>query len=456
MSNPFSRLAIAVHNRMRRAVQGPPFDPNVFQIVTPDEEINRRLLEGLNHLSRMVCYPVGYRFRSRWVSSVEGKTTANALETILASLTLRYFDPQLALDAVRCFFVNQSLEGVVPSAVSPMSASSVPSAPLLLLPALKCCETTGGRDDLAFFYNRSVRFSDWLSVHKKREDGLFHPGGREDLAEGFTLFPPAAAPSGAALENHVSAALNFIMVYHFRMMSLAARRTGSPRDGRKFEARARKLAKAVVDACWDDARRDFFDVTDGTRAAVSSPAALLALPGEVVDRKKAEILTAKLETLAAYNPSTPSRMLSLYLLLEGLGKYGFHAAASNAASNALKNVVRCPKSARNLFLAAASLPILLENVIGFYKYHDRYVIKPGIPDQWKERRIGIVDRAARRAVYLVLRETGAVECRILREGAVEHEAEIRNFSFRNFVFSDRAAGNEVRNVPDAGNRRYAY
>lgn len=440
--NPLSRLGIGVQNAVRNAVGAAPFDTSALRIDIPDGRAASRIRGGVHALAKAVSYPFGYRLRTRWLPAGRGgRTSTRAADAILASLAVRYFDPALATEIVRPFFLNQTMEGMIPNAVSPMSISRHRAFPLLLLPVVQSHVIAPDPESLKYCYNRTLKFSDWMAVRKKRDDGFFYPTGAEDF-QVFRSFAPGIRP-GAGLEDTIHVGVNCVHIVLYRELSRAATLLDSPREARKFQARARKLSRLLLDLAWDPEKNDLFNVVDGKRAETPSPVAFLALPAEVVSRQQAAGLIER----AAKNPrlSRPKEaghMMLLLLLLNGMEKYGFRAEAGALAYESLRAITAgdaVRTAARdNSLLAAAALPLLLQHLLGYHPYHDRVVVAPGIPEAWKGRALRVSDGG--RAVSLTLLEDGKVKCQIRMAGREAVETEIENHKFRNFMFDAPEAG----------------
>ncbi|MEW6200852.1 MAG: hypothetical protein AB1546_02680 [bacterium] len=437
MSNPVARAGIFVNNLTRRGISTPVFNPKRSEIIIPDEKIQRRIIEGLAFLASTISFPIGYRFRHRWCPSAHNRTSASAAESILNALTIMYFSPETALEIIRNFFVNQSLEGCLPRYLSPMSSSPHPAVPLLLLPVLIHQNIEPDNEKLDEFYNRAIRFSDYLAVHRKREDGLFHPRAAADLQTDFILIKPVHETENASPEKFTSVALNCLMAHQFRLLSKAARCLSYPREERKFEVRAKKLGSLIAERCWIETQKNFFDLIDGKHAAAPSPAAALTLTAEAASKEQAKTIAEQLKNnRQLLQPANHTDLLALYLTLEGLVKYGLHAAAGDAALQCLKHIAVLPRTQENLLLAAASFPVLMEYIIGFHPFRDRCVISPHLPDEWKNQKIEVSNLAQRISLAVTLLEAGKVKCEVVRGERME--AEINNFHFMNFIYQKNA------------------
>ncbi|MFH1539693.1 MAG: hypothetical protein ABIH66_12115 [bacterium] len=441
--NPLSRLGIGVQNTVRKAVGDAPFDTSALRVDIPDGRAAARIREGVHALARAVSFPFGYRLRTRWAPAAKGgRTSTRSLDAILASLAVRYYNPALALDIVRPFFLNQTIEGMIPNAVSPMSISLHHASPLILMPVIQSHVIAPDPETLKYCYNRALKFSDWLAVRKKRDDGFFYPAGGEDL-RAFRAFGPGLRP-GAGLEDTIHVGMNCVQIILYRELSRAALLLESPREARKFRARARKLSRLLLDRAWDPERGDLFNVVGEKRADEPSPVGFLALPAEVVSRQQAKaLMESALKNPRLPQPRDTGHAMMLFLLLAGMEKYGFRAEAGALAHEALKNITgtaaaEAPRD--NFFIAAAALPLLLQHIVGYHPFRDRVVLAPALPEAWKGRAVTVRDRIIDRNVSLTLLEGNRVKCQLraigCAAGRADVETEIENHKFRNFVFEE--------------------
>ncbi|GAG20841.1 unnamed protein product, partial [marine sediment metagenome] len=225
---------------------------------------------------------------TRWLQSTKSANSASATESALAALFLSWFDPELASDIIRPFFDNQSDEGIIPQMIRPVTTSRFPATPFLpeaVYHLSRLTETPG----LPALLEKMQKFSDWLILHKKEDDGLYvHGDPKWFAADAYLYQTRQASPiSRSATYDVRSVALNSMLIYQMRFISRLARSLKLDREADKFEETAKQLSDNMANILWDEESGFFYDRIGGRLQRSVLLAGFMPLAAEIPTRAQA-------------------------------------------------------------------------------------------------------------------------------------------------------------------------
>ena len=426
-------------NRGRRLVGPRWINPAHFGVDTPDRETNRAFAQFQDELESRLSLPFGLKLmKSRWLQSTEEDGASSAIEASLAAHFIKWYDPDFALKIIEPFFDNQSSEGIIPSAVMPLSISSKPASPFIAEVILRLSRLSHS-NKLADHFERLEHFSNWLILHKKESDGMFIHADKEWFAEDpYIHHIRSERPDVMRTPHDVrSVALNSMMVFQMQCMAQMARALKLDKEARRHEESAKQLRDIIAAKLWNEEKGFFFDSVGDAQVQTASLMGFLPLAADVPTKGQAA-------RMAGYLPQMLDRLNILIqqpgvapiflLVADGLGKYGYRKEASSLAFASV-NYIRSLGKAKKYFLPRLVAKLLLvRNIIGFHQFDDRYVLNPCLPDEWKNGPVGI--RVARNShiIYMTLKDSQKVECSILSSAGEQVSTTIDNYAFKNFPF----------------------
>ena len=420
-----------------------------MRVITPDPAINDLCADVFKRVVEQITFPFGYRFRSRWLRASMDSSAAQSTESSMASLLLRHWDPTLAREILRVFFFNRTIEGRMPLVVKPFSVSHFPAYPFILYSLFKYNEITSDTEGTHELYLKYLKFSDWLVVNHKGEGGFYHHNDERWFRNDFLVRPLVETEPRAASEwNQVlSLGLNCMMVYQYRLMSRSAIVSGEHRDGRKFDNHAKKLAKFISDKFWNEKQGFYFDFVGRDMAGKPTSVGFLPLIAEAATREQAErmlqLLPATADTLCGNLAERRRNSLLLFMLIEGLNKYGLHSQAGEIAHRFAAAAAALPDAPEHFLARIIAVHCLLEYTVGYCDLGgDRMVMFPRLPGAWDGRRINIENQSRGIAVEM-MSSGGRVVYTITHSGDKTASMTLNNMTYKN-VFLKETTGEDTR------------
>jgi hypothetical protein len=439
MQNILYDMMLNTMNRGRRLLGPRWIDPARFSVETPDDEINCMFAHLQTEIESRLSLPFGLRLmKTRWLQSTEDAGSTSAAESSLAAQFIKWFDPELALKIIEPFFDNQSSEGKIPAAVMPLSISSAPALPFLAEAVLSLSRLSHVKN-LPSLFERSERFCNWLTLHKKEADGMFIHADREWFASDPYIHQIRhECPEASDCPHDVrSVALNSMIVYQMQCMAQLTRSLKLDREARKYEEAANQLRENIARKLWDEESGFFYDRAGDRMLRTAALTGFLPLAADVPTKgqvsRMLELLPKMYERMNVLIQQ-PGIAPVFTLAADGLTKYGRRREAA-ALSLAAINYIRSLGKAKKFFLPRlVSQLLLVRNVIGFHRFSGRYVLNPCLPESWAGGTVKIRMAENSHTIYMSLRDNQKVECRITSSSGGQINTSIDNYSFRNFPF----------------------
>lgn len=279
------------------------------------------------------------------------------------ALAYRHVDAHLAADQIRILLDHQRQDGMIPDAVhdegtvtrlsQPVEAD-VTKPPLLGWAAWKLYQTTGDREFLDEIYEPIVRWNEWWFAKNDLDgDGLCeytHPysSGLDDSPL-WDRGMPVTAPD-----------LNTYLCLQQEALGKIAQVLGEDDEARRWEDRAARSARLMVDRLWDDPAGFFWAYHQDQRIDVRTPFNLFPLitgrlPAELARRAVSHLTDERqfwtsypVPTVARDDPHFdplqmwrgPTWINVNYLLIEGLERCGYGKLAAEMRERTLAMVNR--------------------------------------------------------------------------------------------------------------------
>lgn len=454
MGNFFVDQGMWLSNRAwRLAGRGAPGEPGL-RVWLPDAALSQLVAGTLRDVADHVSFPLGYRMRGRWLRSSKNASAASSTETTFGSLLLRHWDPPLARDVLRVFFLNRSIEGRMPLTVRAFSTSNIPAYPFILTAVYKYHEITGDTEGTRELFLKYLKYSDWLVINHKGEGGLYYHNSEDWFRHDFmTRELIAAEPRMASRWSEAACVgLNAAMAYQYRLMSRAAMAAGEQRDARKLDNHAKKLTNFFNEKFWNEESGFYCDALGGELLAHVTPAGFLALAAEAPVRTRAERMIERLpalrDELLQSLIGNPKNAVLLYLMGEGLLKYGRAREASELALALATHAAAMSPAPDNYLTRIVAVHALIEHVIGYISLGPlRLALAPRLPDAWAGRPLKIENDLHANAIECEVNAQGRVVVRIAHAGIKKPEQVVENYHFHNVDLSHVATTPPVEIKP---------
>lgn len=436
MENPFIQITMTAENLLMKAAGKRLIADNPFMTVFPDQKFNEMMNATWKHIESRLAHPFGVRFRKRWLR-MAGENSANSVETAFASMWLCRRDPALALELIENFTANATSEGRIPVEMNVITGSTVPAYPWLAAALNLWVESADRRTAAKPAFMVLNRNADWLSVRCRREDGLYHISDSDWFDRDPTSGPVRRADAGAReLRDRLQlVGFNALIIWQARLMSRTAMLMDNVRDAKKYEAVAGRFSKDIHIALWDESQGFYFDRAGDRIYDLVSATSFLPLAAEAPTRHQSARLVEKLSALTEELPvliSRPENAPLVYAVIDGLNRYGYRREASALAMSLSRAAMVLPKDRAFLPCLVAG-EALLESVVGFHRYPDRYVLNPSLPNEWEG---GVVTvRDGQRTLRFTLQPGGCVSVELRGPGMPAEPVTIQNHSFRNILFN---------------------
>lgn len=429
-------ISLQAVNRVRRTLGSKWIDPGRFGMETPDRELNEAFISLENEIERRLSAPFGLRLlRNRWLQSSKSAGTASATESAFAARFIALFDPDLALEILRPFFNNQSPEGIVPLTVDSISASRLPSTHYLVETVLLLA---GSSDipDLPELFEKMQKFADWLLLYKKDQDGLYiHGDMKWSATDPFQYQLREILPDySRSIFDMRSVSLNSSIACMFHSLSRLAKSLNKDRDAGRYEEMAVQLGDNVTKLLWDEEAGFYYDrIGDQPRRSLTL-AGFMTLAAEIPTKAQAARMLTRLPDaremlkLVKYSSSLAPVFDTV---IEGLINYGYARDAAALAMDCVRFTLSLDNIPKYFLSRVISMLLLIEKIVGYNRFRDRYVVFPKIPDVWADGMLRIRNTRTMHNFHLTLRKEGKVDCRIISPGGLALDTRLENYTFRN-------------------------
>lgn len=436
--------SINLSNRAWKLAGKTAAKPPELSLTLPDSRMTEMCADVFEQLAERVAFPFGNRFRSSWLQSSRDLSMSSSTETAFGAMLLRHWDPEAAFDILRVFFNNRSIEGRMPLSLTPFTVSGFPAYPFVLHALCKWFDTTGDSPRTRDLFRKYLKYSDWLVIYHKGEGGFYSHRDEHWFKYDFLVRPLVVADGSVAArwKDVLSVGLNSVMAYQYRLMSRAAYASGEQRDGRKLDNHAKKLSVMLHEKFWNEEAGFYFDAIGEHQARRPVISGLLPLIAEAPSRSQAARMAEKAPALTAdimQHVSTRYKdSVLLYLVSDGLGKYGMHKEASRLAFEQAAHAASIEGVPENLFQRIVAVNTLMDHVLGYFNYGTRLVLFPRLPVEWTGRSCFIDDSAKGLKIEFTLLENSKVEYKISRDRAEPISLTIENNHFKNIDLADPA------------------
>lgn len=422
-------------NRIRRAMGSKWLSAGEFDIRVPDEKLNRMLKELPGELEASLSMPFGLKLKRRWLKSGEGEPEAVALESALASEYVSFFGSGVEFDLVQLFVENQLDEGAIPSAIHPLRVSGNTQGAYLFEALWRLSMLGKVRDDAELF-SCMKKFADWLAIHCKNVEGLYrHPSPAEFRGDPATLELRRAHNNiTGAQESIRSIAFNSLIAYMMLLMSKLAYKFDNNTAGDNFREYAGALGTLIHEIMWDEESGFYYDLLDETVVRDMALSGFLPMAAEIPTKEQAGRMIQWLPVISdriSLINREPHVAPMLRLAVCGLRKYGYYAEAAAQALSVAHYIEGLRDSSAFMTPRIVAALMLIEQVAGFLKYRNRYVLHPCLPDAWKGSPVRIYDGEWEYTTNMTLTQDGDVECRISDRKSLLLSMKIPNYSMVN-------------------------
>lgn len=432
MENFLFDKSLQVYNGARRVVGRRWISPSRFDFSVPDEKLNRMLRLFEEEAEARLSLPFGFKFRTKWIHSSSGKAHSTALESALAAELIAFYDTGLAREILSPFLDNQALEGNIPMEIQPFSSSRYSAGPSLFNALWKIGRMDGKLQDADKLCDRMSRLADWLVMHKKNVEGLFvHEDARwfgTDLY--LDELRQAHKHLGNVRDNVRSVAFNSLIAMQMRVMADIARFASRDSEADRFDEIANELSERMKEVFWDEESGVFHDLVDESVTREITLAGFFPLVAEVASKNQAARMVEWLGFVSDKVAMMSARPLTaplFRLMVMGLSKYGFARETSRASLDVADAAAALTQSDRYFLPRVVALLLLVGEVIGFNRYHDRYIIYPKLPEKWTGLPVRVSDGYNNLKIILTLKKGDRIDCRIYGTPGQVHESTIHNF-----------------------------
>ena len=312
------------------------------------------------------------------VESAQGKTTTRwttpdkfphrhmwLWDSAFHAIGWRYLDPAMALEALYAVLERTGADGFIPISMNPLSERMIgETQPPILGWALARVADLGAmpREDLAWFYNRLVRFLDWILEHRAMTgSGLL--GWYKDESStvcrcGESGWDNATRFDHPGPDDNID--LCSFVVRELDILAETATHLGRRSEAARHAAKRDELAALINDTMWCEEDGLYYDVDGrGEFVRYKTAACFFPLAASIPDPERAERLAAHLmneksfltripiPTMAPTEPCYekdmwrgPAWLNCSYTVIEGLKRYGLFRQAAVLETRIIEEVAR--------------------------------------------------------------------------------------------------------------------
>lgn len=283
-------------------------------------------------------------------------------DTAFIAQVWRPWDAATAAEVSKAVLRGAADDGRLQHFTSRLASSDLTQPPVMAWSAWATYRWSGDRTFLADAYPRLVAYRRWLYQHRRLPGGLFFWAAPYE--SGMDNSPRFGSRDEADVidTRHVAAVdLSAYVALQGEVLAAMARTLGRPDEAEAFAAETRRLRARINDRLWDDEVGLYFDrdTTTGAFVRAKTVASLVPLFAGVPDAARAERLRAHILDPAAFNARIPVPSVALddpafekdmwrgptwvntsYMIVEGLRRYGFGAAAARLSFKVVEGVYR--------------------------------------------------------------------------------------------------------------------
>ncbi len=435
MDDIFFNTSLKALNRVRRYLGSRWLTPGEFDMRVPDEKMNLMMKELTGEIEASLSMPFGMKLRRRWLKSGTGEPVAAATESALASEFISFYDSGIENDLTALFFENQLDEGAIPDLIRPLRTTGYCAGPYLFN-AIWRLAMLGKLRDSDTLFDCMNKFADWQTIHRKSVEGMYvHTSAAEFSGDPATLELRRSHPGLSGVKDSVrSVAFNSLNTCRMQIMSKLAYKFGHNNAAEKFMESSRALGELIHESMWDEDSGFYYDLVGETVVRDMAMSGFLPMAAEIPTKEQAERMMQWLPAVSdriTLLRSEPSVAPLFRLVADGLRKYGYYEEGAGYALSAALYTAGLEKTTKFMIARIVAALMLIEQVAGFLKFRDRYVLHPCLPQEWTGKPVRIYDGEWDYKISLTLGDDGNVECRIKDNSTLLYSKSIQNYTLIN-------------------------
>ncbi len=333
-----------------------------FQTANLNEEVGKAYLHAVSVMKSQVYTPEGV-FKHRWTTPERYPHQKLWLwDSCFHSLGNCIISEELAMDTILAVLDTLQPDGMIPHLSSPDKHSGITQPPLLAWSAEKIVRRTGNTDFAAQCYDGLARYLQWDMDHRTTESGLFFWHINRDQAH--NRCDESGMDNCSRFDNvEEMECIDFscFMKREADAMSYLAKVLSKDDDSEKWAEYGLKLSRLINERLWDESDQMYcdFEVKTQKLHRFQSICSFLPLFAGICSEKQKEALIASLKDPKAFKApfSVPTIPVSdptfgtdlwcgpvwinyVYLLAEGLYRYGEKELADEIIRNTVEGVAR--------------------------------------------------------------------------------------------------------------------
>ena len=333
-----------------------------FQPVNLNEAVGKTYLHAVSVMKSQVYTPEGV-FKHLWTTPERYPHQKLWLwDSCFHSLGNHIISEQLAMDSILSVLDTLQPDGMIPHLSSPDQHSRITQPPLLAWSVEKIVRRTGNTDFAARCYDGLTRYLQWDMDHRRTESGLFfwhinrdqaHNRCDESGMDNCSRFDD--------VEEMECIDFSCFMKREADAMSFLANALSKGADAEKWAAYARELSLLINERLWDESDQMYcdFEVKAQKLHRFQSICSFLPLFAGICSDRQKEALVASLKDPEAFKTpfSVPTIPVTdptfgtdlwcgpvwinyVYLLAEGLYRYGENKLADEIIRNTVEGIAR--------------------------------------------------------------------------------------------------------------------
>ncbi|MBR3105904.1 MAG: hypothetical protein IKH30_01825 [Clostridia bacterium] len=333
-----------------------------FQPVNMDEAVGKTYLHAVSVMKSQVYSPEGV-FRHLWTTPERYPHKKLWLwDSCFHSLGNHVISERLAMDSILSLLDTQQPDGMIAHMASPDQHSKITQPPIIAWSVEKIVRRTGNTGFAAQCYEALTRYLQWDMDHRRTESGLFFWHINRDQANN------RCDESGMDncsrfddVEEMECIDFSCFMKREAEAMSYLAKVLEKDADAEKWAAYAETLSHLINERLWDESDRMYYDFELKTQKLhkFQTVCSFLPLFAGICSESQKNALVASLNDPNAFKApfSIPSIPLSdptfgtdmwcgpvwtnyVYLIAEGLYRYGESALADEIIRNTVEGIAR--------------------------------------------------------------------------------------------------------------------